>query len=171
MGVTQVQRLGTGHRHARLCSGTAPAVISTRTTPIQPASSTARHVLGPERLPEAIRWVPRTVEQVKGYAATAKQQLDSEELAELAARSGRSGGLGRPCAADPRRALRGVIRGESRTAHEVHTAPGGSRSGSSVPERDMRSPAIRSGAEAVCPALTRIVPHLGTRPDPLRGNR
>ena len=83
MGVTQVQRLGTGHRHARLCSGTAPAVISTRTTPIQPASSTARHVLGPERLPEAIRWVPRTVEQVKAYAATAKQQLDSEELAEL----------------------------------------------------------------------------------------
>jgi sec-independent protein translocase protein TatB len=72
-------------------------------------------VLGPERLPDAIRWVARAVEQVKGYAATAKQQLDSEELAELRRPIDE---LRQPLAdlraADPRRAIRDVLRSEER---------------------------------------------------------
>ncbi len=37
-------------------------------------------VLGPERLPGAIRWVTGAVAQAKGYLDTAKQQLDSPEF-------------------------------------------------------------------------------------------
>lgn len=72
-------------------------------------------VLGPERLPEAIRWIARTVEQVEGYATAAKQQLDSEELADLRRPIDQ---LRQPLAdlraADPRRAIRDVLRGEQR---------------------------------------------------------
>ncbi len=43
----------------------------------------ALFVLGPERLPAAAVWVGKTIRQVKGFAATANEQLQAEMGPEL----------------------------------------------------------------------------------------
>jgi sec-independent protein translocase protein TatB len=64
-------------------------------------------VLGPERLPGAIRTVSAAITQAKGYLAAAREQLDSEQFAELREPLEQlRGPLADLRAADPRRAVR-----------------------------------------------------------------
>ena len=69
-------------------------------------------VIGPERLPGAIRGLARVATQVKQYAATAREQMDS--AADLAEVRRQLDELREPLAeirsADPRRAVREAFR-------------------------------------------------------------
>lgn len=88
----------------------------------------ALFVLGPERLPGAIRWVTQAANQIKSCVATAKEQLDAPEFDELREPLDElREPLAQLRAADPRRAVRDALRDSSTTttaaARTARSAP------------------------------------------------
>lgn len=81
----------------------------------------ALFVLGPERLPGAIRWAAGVAGHIKSYVAAAKEQISAPEFDELRQPLN---DLREPLeqlrAADPRRAVREALR-SSATTHQPPT--------------------------------------------------
>lgn len=80
-------------------------------------------VIGPERLPGAIRSLARVATQVKGYAASVREQVDT--AADLAEVRRQLDELREPIAeirsADPRRAVREAFRDAPQPAPRTRT--------------------------------------------------